>query len=125
MVSLGTGYLESPYKYQKAKNWGLIGWARPIFNIIMDGVQETVVYQLDHLLKKDFFRFQIDLRKFESGEKGPNEDIDDARKENIDRLVRKAEALIRNEKERLEELCAFLTRENPTPREVLGFEDPE
>lgn len=45
-LSLGTGKIMSYYKYQNAKQWGKIGWIRPLIDIIMGGVDETVDYQL-------------------------------------------------------------------------------
>lgn len=50
MVSISTGLkdgLELPqYVYNHAKDWGLVGWARPVLDIMMSGVSETVNYQL-------------------------------------------------------------------------------
>ncbi|MDT3739939.1 MAG: patatin-like phospholipase family protein [Candidatus Kapabacteria bacterium] len=46
ILSLGTGYSQKPYYYQEAKDWGLVEWVRPILDIMMSGVSETVDYQL-------------------------------------------------------------------------------
>ena len=49
IVSLGTGQLERPIPLGRAKDWGLVGWARPLLGVIFDGVSDTVEYQLDQL----------------------------------------------------------------------------
>lgn len=46
LVSLGTGAALRPYQYHEARDWGLVGWARPIFDMMLSGVAETVDYQL-------------------------------------------------------------------------------
>ncbi|MBN1480655.1 patatin [candidate division KSB1 bacterium] len=46
MLSLSTGHVRKEYKYRKAKNWGMVGWLRPLLDILMAGVSETVDYQL-------------------------------------------------------------------------------
>jgi uncharacterized protein len=46
ILSLGTGHVKEPYSYDKAKNWGAVGWIRPLIDILMSGVSETVDYQL-------------------------------------------------------------------------------
>ena len=46
LVSLGTGQLTRPIHYEDAKDWGLIEWARPIIDVVFDGVSDAVDYQL-------------------------------------------------------------------------------
>lgn len=46
ILSLGTGKFEKKYLFKKARKWGLIGWLRPVIDIMMSGVAETVDYQL-------------------------------------------------------------------------------
>lgn len=48
-LSLGTGKIHQSYCYYDAKDWGLVQWVRPLFNIIMSGVDETVHYQLTQM----------------------------------------------------------------------------
>jgi len=52
VVSLGTGQLTRPYPYDRARDWGLAGWARPVLEIIFDGVSDVVDHQLSALLGK-------------------------------------------------------------------------
>ena len=49
IVSIGTGSHGEPYKYSKAKKWGVIGWLQPLINILMSGNAETVHYELSQL----------------------------------------------------------------------------
>src|SRR5439155_10169829 len=51
IVSVGTGSLMRRYPYEKAKGWGLLAWARPILDIVMDGGSETAHYQLSQVLR--------------------------------------------------------------------------
>ncbi len=46
ILSLGTGYSKKEYDYDKAKDWGMIQWVKPIIDIMMSGVSEVVDYQL-------------------------------------------------------------------------------
>ena len=36
LVSLGTGQLERPIRYDDAKDWGMLEWARPILDVVFD-----------------------------------------------------------------------------------------
>ena len=49
ILSLGTGKVEKPYYYKEAKDWGLIEWIKPLIDIMMSGVSETVDYQLEQI----------------------------------------------------------------------------
>jgi patatin-like phospholipase/acyl hydrolase len=53
MLSLGTGRSQKPYPYASAKTWGLAQWAKPIIDILMQGVSETVDYQMHYVLPND------------------------------------------------------------------------
>lgn len=49
ILSLGTGTVQKPYSYKKAKDWGLASWIKPLIDIMMSGVSETVDYQLQKI----------------------------------------------------------------------------
>jgi hypothetical protein len=55
------------YSYEEAKNWGLLGWVRPLINITLDGSSESVDCQLEQLLPRaddsppQYYRFQAFL----------------------------------------------------------------
>ena len=46
ILSLGTGYSKKEYDYDKAKDWGMIQWVKPLIDIMMSGVAEVVDFQL-------------------------------------------------------------------------------
>ncbi len=97
LVSLGTGELERPIPYEDARDWGLLGWARPLLNVIFDGVSDTVDYQLRQELESDYFRFQVDLRPRPGEEDAPNDDMDDASRDNLRRLRGRAEEMLEDQ----------------------------
>lgn len=107
LVSLGTGIHATPYRYEDAKGWGVAGWARPILDVIFDGVADTVDYQLRQLLppgldgQPRYLRFQTDL------DDGLSE-MDDASPEHLEGLQRAAEAILRRPGAELEFLVERL-----------------
>jgi hypothetical protein len=108
-VSIGTGETQREIPYDKAKDWGLIAWTRPVLYIFMDGASDAVHYHLEQeFLKRDYFRFQLDLGADPVDESAPNDDMDDARPENIRLLERKAQRLMELEKSKLNRLIQQL-----------------
>jgi uncharacterized protein len=62
LLSLGTGELTRPLHYEDVKDWGLINWATPILNVVMDGVSDATNYQLTEMLgSKRYLRVTADL----------------------------------------------------------------
>lgn len=49
IVSIGTGSEHEPYKYDKAKDWGAVGWIKPLIDIMMAGAAETTDYHLSRM----------------------------------------------------------------------------
>jgi patatin-like phospholipase/acyl hydrolase len=108
LVSLGTGELTRTIQYDRAKAWGLVGWAQPILNVVFDGVSKTVGFQAQQLCRategmpERFYRFQVNLAQY------GNDDMDDASGTNILALEKLAEDLIASRKADLDTLCAQL-----------------
>ena len=106
VASLGTGQTQKPIEYRKAKRWGLAGWARPVLDVVFDGVSDTVDYELDQLLppgggSKRHYRFQVTL--------GEGEDsMDDPSAENLAKLKARAAELIAARTQDLNELAVAL-----------------
>lgn len=48
IVSLGTGSQYTRYQHKNAKNWGAIGWVKPVIDVMMAGASDTTDY---HLMK--------------------------------------------------------------------------
>jgi hypothetical protein len=67
VVSLGIGQHTRPIHYRDAKNWGLALWAKPILNVVFDGVSDTVDHQMKILCRDSedgdprYYRFQTEL----------------------------------------------------------------
>jgi uncharacterized protein len=107
VVSLGTGDLTRPLRFEDARSWGLAGWAKRILDVVLDGVSSTVDHQLRQLLppgpdgSKRYWRFQVRLHE-------DNEAMDDARPRNIRALKLLAESLIRERSDDLNLLCEKL-----------------
>jgi hypothetical protein len=105
-VSLGTGQLTRALRYEEAKAWGLLGWARPILDVVFDGVSDTVDFQLTELLeprdgKKRYYRFQVPLEKDEAA-------MDDAGDRHLQALRRLAGSIVRDNDTVLDNLCTRL-----------------
>ena len=102
IVSLGTGELTKSIPYDKAKDWGLAKWSKPILDTIFDGESDTVDYQLRHLVKgNNYYRIQASLEKLGKDE------IDDASDKNIHELKLLGQSLIEDWQKNgyLERLC--------------------
>ena len=103
VVSLGTGILTRPIPIEKARSWGLLGWARPILDVVFDGVSDTVDYQLSQILGDRYHRLQTKLDK-------ANDDMDDASASNIENLKLEGDELIDDQRRELDAICAKLVR---------------
>ena len=117
VVSLGTGSLERSMDGTEAENWGEIAWLHPVLSTLMDGNADTVCYQLDQLLDDDHIRFEISLGTDPNDEYAVHEDFDDATPDNIQRLVKLAEKLIKDEDAKLDRLCNELKQ----PKSVMDI----
>ncbi len=110
LLSLGTGSLTSVYKYEEAKNWGLIQWARPLLNIMLDGGSELIAGELQRILEPKnienpglYYRYQTFLTQ-------ELEAMDNAKPQNIEALKQLAHRLIEEKDAEIEQLCEILTQ---------------
>lgn len=108
LVSLGTGSLTSIYPYDEAKNWGLLQWARPLLNILLDGGSEVVAGQLERSMKSSnqdgkrcYYRFQTFLTS-------ELEAMDNTQSENIRNLQALAQRVVIEKSREIDELCKIL-----------------
>jgi patatin-like phospholipase/acyl hydrolase len=102
LVSLGTGQLTRPLHYDDVKGWGLIEWARPLFDVVFDGVSDATDYELTQLLPAaDYTRFQIELI-------GASDSLDDASKSNLEHLQDLGRRLIVDRADDLDRLASEL-----------------
>lgn len=65
IVSVGTGSVSKSYAYKNAKDWGAIGWIKPIIEIMMSGNSQTVHHHLSQIFdtlsaqnKKNYHRLE-------------------------------------------------------------------
>jgi patatin-like phospholipase/acyl hydrolase len=85
ILSLGTGYEKKAYNYNNAKDWGMIGWIKPLISIMMSGVSEVVDYQLKQIFSsvgasQNYLRINTEFPVNVSS------DMDDASQENLNGL---------------------------------------
>jgi uncharacterized protein len=102
LLSLGTGSQTRPLPYEKVKDWGELEWARPVIDVVFDGGQDAVDFQLSKLIDGNYFRLQTRLEE-------ASDDLDDASEENLAALAREAQRLIDANDARIDEICRRLT----------------
>ncbi|HEX5897420.1 MAG TPA: CBASS cGAMP-activated phospholipase [Thermoleophilaceae bacterium] len=102
LLSLGTGQRTSKRSFDEIKDWGVAKWARPILDVVFDGVSDAVDYQLDHVLGGDrYWRLQTELTL-------ASDDLDDASDDNLAKLRGHADDLIREQSALLDAALARL-----------------
>ena len=109
LVSLGTGHVKEPYPYDKARNWGAVGWIRPLISILMSGVAETVDYQLTQIFDavgrpKQYVRIDDELEI-------ASPSMDDASRDNLRALKEEGERIAEKFDAQLEALTELLLAE--------------
>ncbi|MBV9329244.1 MAG: patatin-like phospholipase family protein [Chloroflexi bacterium] len=109
MVSIGTGELRHPIKYDDASRWGQLEWAQPVLDVALQGSSETVDYQLQQLLNtggpnQSYYRFQLSLTQ-------DAQDMDNAAAANIKHLMDLTQDFLSDAdiQASLDQLCAQLT----------------
>lgn len=108
MLSLGTGQVRLPYKYEDAKSWGLAQWLRPCLEILSQGVSETVDYQMQYVLPPGidgtpyYIRLNPDIPE-------KNAEMSDVSAKNIAALKAIAAEIIEKNKSWIEAACEMLS----------------
>jgi uncharacterized protein len=88
LLSLGCGERTEKHNFEEIKDWGVAKWARPILDVVFDGVSDAVNYQLERVLGPDrYWRLQTELTL-------ASDRIDEASEDNVRKLRRQAEELI-------------------------------
>lgn len=102
IVSLGAGSLFRSLPLYLARYWGAARWAKPLLDMVFDGLSSTVDYQLRQLLPPgQYYRFQVPLD-------GHNHSLDNTAPSNIQALKTLARDLIDQESSQLDQLCEAL-----------------
>jgi uncharacterized protein len=101
MLSLGTGAHTRAYTFEQARWWGQLGWARPVLDMVFDGVADTIEFEAGTLMEDRYVRLQtaLDLA---------SDDLDDASAANLANLRTEAERLIAASGPELDRVCAIL-----------------
>lgn len=110
LVSLGTGHTQKPYPYSKIKGWG-ISWLRPLIDIFMQGVSESVHYQMQYLLpsfydennniQPRYYRLNIKIDKEHS-------DMSNVSEKNVKQLEQYGRDIIDQNAEAIDNICQLL-----------------
>ncbi|MEZ0484236.1 patatin-like phospholipase family protein [Fibrella aquatica] len=114
IVSIGTGSQSRPYEYASARNWGQIGWVRPVIDIMMTGVAETTDYHLTRMFSAVNQSDQyIRIQPADLGDASP--DIDDARPENIRALLQVGTETAQECQQEIDRIVDMLLADGPDP----------
>ncbi|HKH18638.1 MAG TPA: patatin-like phospholipase family protein [Solirubrobacteraceae bacterium] len=101
MLSLGTGEHTRSYSFEQTRSWGQLEWARPVLDMVFDGVADTTDFEAATLMGDRYVRLQTQLNI-------ASDDLDDASERNLAALRREAEQLIARSQEELDRVCAVL-----------------
>jgi uncharacterized protein len=102
LLSLGTGERTHKRSFEEIKDWGLAMWARPILDVVFDGVSDAVNYQLERVLTGErYLRLQVELTL-------ASDDLDNASEDNLAKLRGHAEDLLRDRAADLDKMMARL-----------------
>jgi len=103
VVSLGTGSHTRRLSFEDVRGWGQIQWARPLIDVVFDGVAQTVDFELGQLLgPQRYVRFQTELTE-------ASDDLDDAGDRNLEALRREGNRLVEERAADLERVAEVLT----------------
>lgn len=97
IVSIGTGSNSKPYKYKKAKNWGAVGWIKPVIEIMMSGNSMTVHHHLQQIFGTLEKQDQADYHRLEPKVITADSEMDHASVANMTRLKEDALTFLSDE----------------------------
>lgn len=101
MLSLGTGEHTRSYTFEQTRWWGQLEWARPLLDMVFDGVADTIDFEAGTLMGDRYVRLQTQLDI-------ASDDLDDASERNLANLRTEAERLIAASEAELDRVCAIL-----------------
>ena len=102
VVSLGTGSHTRRIAFEAARGWGQVEWARPILDVVFDGGEQTVDFELGALLGPDrYVRLQTRLEE-------ASDDLDDAGDRNLEALRREGARLVAERSDDIDRIAAAL-----------------
>jgi patatin-like phospholipase/acyl hydrolase len=102
VLSLGTGSHTRALPFEAARGWGRTEWARPLIDVVFDGLAQTVDFELGQLLGEErYVRVQTRLEE-------ASDDLDDASDRNLEALRREGTRLVEERAADLERVAAAL-----------------
>jgi patatin-like phospholipase/acyl hydrolase len=124
IVSIGTGKEKEKLDHNKAREWGAIGWARPLIDILLSASGEVVDYQMRQIFGNNGVNNGKQQQYQQQGDKSPcyvrlepelrkaKPEMDDASKENIRNLIDAGECFVKDNAELLDEVVNQLRIKN-------------
>jgi len=101
MLALGTGEQTRAYTFEQTRSWGQLEWARPVLDMVFDGVADTIDFEAATLMGERYIRLQTELNV-------ASDDLDDASEHNLAALRTEAEQLIAASDAELDRASAIL-----------------
>jgi uncharacterized protein len=101
LLSLGTGEHTRRLPYEQVRDWGQLEWARPLIDVVFDGIADAVDEQLTALLGDAYVRLQTPLDE-------ASDDLDDVSEANLAALRGEAERLIAARDAEIDRVCERL-----------------
>ena len=109
LCAVGTGLNDRQILYEEAKDWGPLGWAKPLISVMMDGMSDSADYHARQLLPDShddpndqrYFRFDIRLE-------AALDDLDAAHRANVIALLNEAEEIVAKQEDELDRLAELL-----------------
>ena len=110
VLSVGTGFTRKVYEYDKAKDWGMAQWIKPLIDIMMGGVSDTVDFQLGQIfdaagVPDNYVRINTELPT------DINPEMDDASEENMKALKQLGTEMAQNNEADVDRLIDMLLAE--------------
>ena len=109
LCAVGTGMNDRKIPYDEAKDWGPLGWAKPVISVMMDGMSDSADYHARKLLSDSggdsgaqrYFRFDIRLEN-------ALDDLDAVHRANVIALSHEADKIMIDQKDELDRLVDLL-----------------
>ena len=109
LCAVGTGMNDREIPHEEAKDWGPLGWAKPVISVMMDGMSDSADYHARRLLPESgddggeqrYFRFDIRLED-------ALDDMDAAHRANVIALSGEADRIMERQGDELARLADML-----------------
>jgi patatin-like phospholipase/acyl hydrolase len=112
LLSLGTGQVTTPYDFKRIQHWGIFDWLKPLLDMFMTGVSETVDFQLRQIFAAAGVPHQyLRMNPFLDGSCSP--ELDNATPENLKNLQIAAQGAARDQARDLGRFADLLVRIGP------------